>query len=175
MRRFNVLEFVKEVFCDFINIGSWFCLWFLWRRLGAQFAAAKATNPQSADLYWNRPWIERCSGISEKPPQCNVLLIIPQKFLTLWSLILLVEPATNHVSERSASALTSLKTDIFEQLCRINDWITVWFSTIMRKWLTNWTLGTLESVCFNIKSADEIALENSMSVKTFSNHVLNGS
>ena len=145
MRRFNVLEFVKGLFCDFINIGSWFCLWFLWRLLGAQFAAGKITNSQSADLYWNRPWIERCSGISEKPPQCNVLLIISPQILTLGSLILLVVPATNAVSERSASALIGLlKTDIFEQLCRINDWITAWFSTIIRKWLTKWTWRTLE-------------------------------
>ena len=34
------------------------------------------------------------------------------------TLILLAVPATNAVSERSASALRSLKTGIFEQLCR---------------------------------------------------------
>ena len=34
------------------------------------------------------------------------------------TLILLAVPATNAVSKRSASALTSLKTGIFEQLCR---------------------------------------------------------
>ena len=74
---------MKELFCDFLNIGSWFCLWFLWRRLsGGQFPPAKGTKSQSAAWYWDRPWIERCSGsIWASPVQ---LLIISQKFLTLW-------------------------------------------------------------------------------------------
>ena len=81
-------------------------------------------------------------------------------------------PATNAVSERSASSLRRFNTRIFEQLCRINDWITAWFSTIIRKWLTNYTWRTLE---INIKSAGKISMENSTSIKTFSNHVLKGS
>ena len=96
------------------------------------------------------------------------LLIISQTFLTLWSLILSVVPDTNAVSERSASAFRRLKTGIFEQLCsRKKRYESLHDSP--------WTWQTLEISLFQHQMTGKIALENYMSIKTFSNHVWNGS
>ena len=137
IRRFNVLEFVKYIFCDFMNIGSWFCPWFLWRLL-----ELNATNSQSAAWYWNT-LIERCSGFSEKPPQCNFWLFL-RRFWSCDCLILLVVPATNAVSERSASVLRRLKTYLWTTMTQER-----WFSIFTRKRLTN--KGRYWKSAFNIK------------------------
>ena len=81
---------------------------FMETTLGGQFAVAKARNSQNAAWYWDRPWIERCSDVSETP-QCRCWLLL-RSFKPCDCLILLVVPATNAVSERSASALIRLKT-----------------------------------------------------------------
>ena len=106
-------------------------------------------------LDWTMFWWH----ILETPPV--QLLIISQTFLTLCSLILPVIPDTNAVSERSPYRY--LRTTMLSQkkIESLND--------------SPWTWQTLEISLFQHKMTGKIALENSVSIKTFSNHVLNGS
>lgn len=67
---------------------SWFCLWFMWRRLEGQSPATTTTNSKSATWHWDIPWIRHCRLLK----------------------LLFVVSATNAASERSAPAPGRLKT-----------------------------------------------------------------
>ena len=94
------------------------------------------------------------------------------------TLILLAVPATNAVSKRSASALTSLKTGIFEQLCRKKKIESLHDSPRSRGNDHDWLIEHgrhWKSVCFNIKWQAKSLWKIRCQLKNFSNHVLNDS